>query len=130
MIESPLIDELFDELFAERLAEAESKARKEAMQEGMQEAMQGAIIEVLRTRFGEVPAELENRIRSVQDQDDLTQMTRQAAACRDLEAELGVPNVRGEILKLQIKIISRRTTTRLFRGSSLDKSLMSVTAGG
>ena len=36
-------------------------------------------------RFSEVPAELETRIRSVYDKDALTQMTRNAAACRDLE---------------------------------------------
>jgi hypothetical protein len=70
MIESPLIDELFDELFAERLAEGRHES----------------ILEVLKARFGEVPAELENRIRSVQDKDALTHMTRSAAACRDLAA--------------------------------------------
>ena len=65
MIESPLIDEL--------ISEAESKARQET------------IIEFLRTRFGDVPTELEDRSRSVLDKDALMQMTRNAAACPDLE---------------------------------------------
>jgi hypothetical protein len=70
MIESPLIDELV----SEAVSEAESKT------------LHKAILEVLKTRFGDVPAELENRIRSVMDNDILTQMTRDAAACKDLAA--------------------------------------------
>ncbi len=69
MIESPLIDEIV----SEAVSKAESKGRHET------------IIEVLRVRFGDVPTELENRIRSVLDKDALTQMTRNAAACKDLE---------------------------------------------
>ncbi len=62
MIESPLIDELI------------SEARHEML------------VEFLRARFGKIPVDLENRIRTVQDKDELTQMTRSAAACRDLAA--------------------------------------------
>jgi hypothetical protein len=65
MIESPLIDEI--------VSEAEVKARHED------------IIEVLRTRFGAVPSELADRIRSVTSEDGLTQLIRSAAMCKDLE---------------------------------------------
>jgi hypothetical protein len=40
----------------------------------------------LRARFDAVPSELEDRIRSVLDRDALTQLTRSAAACKDLES--------------------------------------------
>ncbi len=70
MIESPLIDEIV----SEAVSEAESKT------------LHKAIIEVLKTRFGDVPSELENRIRLVLDQDVLMQMTQQAAACQELKA--------------------------------------------
>jgi hypothetical protein len=66
MIESPLIDEI--------VSEAVAKARHES------------IIEVLWSRFGAVPSELGDRIRSVQDKDGLARLTRSAATCRDLEA--------------------------------------------
>jgi hypothetical protein len=70
MIESPLIDEIV----SEALSEAEPKIR------------QDSILEVLRARFDAVPSELEDRIRSVLDRDALTQLTRSAAACKDLES--------------------------------------------
>jgi hypothetical protein len=74
MIESPLIDEIVSEAVAEAESKAESKTSHRL------------IIEFLRTRFGDVPTELEDRIRSVLDKDALMQMTRNAAACSDLQA--------------------------------------------
>ena len=74
MIESPLIDEIV----SEAVAEAESKAELKTSHK--------LIIEVLKARFGDVPTELEDRIRSVLDKDALMQMTRNAAACSDLQA--------------------------------------------
>jgi hypothetical protein len=74
MIESPLIEEIVSEAVAEAVAEADAEARHDS------------IIEFLRSRFGAMPTDLEDRIRSVQDKDGLAHLTRSAATCRDLEA--------------------------------------------
>ena len=66
MIESPLIDEIVSEAVARACHES--------------------ILEFLRVRFGAVPSELEDRIRSVQGKDDLARLTRSAATCSDLES--------------------------------------------
>jgi hypothetical protein len=65
MIESPLIQEI--------------------VSEAVHEACHEAILDFLRTRFGEVPEELEKQIRSVVDRDGLRELTRSAAACADLD---------------------------------------------
>jgi hypothetical protein len=70
MIESPLIDEVF----GERLRKA------------TEEAMQQAILLVLQTRFGAVPAEIAERLRAVRAPEKLNALTKHAAGCRDLEA--------------------------------------------
>jgi hypothetical protein len=66
MIESPLIDEM--------VSEAEAKARHES------------ILEFLRARFDAVPSDLEGRLRTVQDKDELARLTRSAATCGDLDS--------------------------------------------
>jgi hypothetical protein len=81
MIESPLIKEVF----AEELAEAAAKAAAKAAAEAESKARHEAIIEFLSTRFGDIPTDLQDRIRSVQDKKILSQMTRDAAACKDLD---------------------------------------------
>jgi hypothetical protein len=92
MIESPLIKEVFAEELAKAAAEAESKARHEA------------IIEVLSTRFGEIPTDLQDRIRSVQDKKILSQMTRDAAACKDLDTFQGEGKVSGTVSPSNIAV--------------------------
>jgi len=70
MIESPLIEEYFGEELR--------KAKREAMQK--------AILVVLQTRFGSVPAEIAERLRAVRALKKLNALTKHAAGCRDLEA--------------------------------------------
>jgi hypothetical protein len=73
MIESPLIEEI--------VSEAVSEARHDS------------IIEFLRSRFGAVPSDLEDRIRSVQDKVELACLTRLAATSSDLDSFSQSPDV-------------------------------------
>ena len=56
------------------------------IQEIVAEALHENILEVLRSRFGEIPPDVESRLRSVLDQGRLTELTRSAATCPDLDA--------------------------------------------
>jgi hypothetical protein len=66
MIESPLIQELRAEWACARTHQD--------------------ILAVLETRFGEVPRDLPEKIASVVDDDQLTELVRKAASCPDLKA--------------------------------------------
>ena len=70
MIESPLIDELFAE-----------KAREISCQTASRN-----VLTILETRFGAVPDEVADQVRSVADDDRLTDLVRKAASCHDLES--------------------------------------------
>ncbi|MBW3598166.1 MAG: hypothetical protein KY475_12960 [Planctomycetes bacterium] len=69
MIESPIIDEIINE----------------AVNEAVAKALQNGILHVLRRRFGDVPVDLENQLRSVQAQDQLTEFNAIAGSCSNLE---------------------------------------------
>lgn len=74
MIESPLIQELFDE----RL--------REVVTENIRATVQQNILAVLEARFGEVPGDVAEPIRSIVDEGRLNALVRSAASCPDLEA--------------------------------------------
>ena len=68
----------------------EQQFRQEGHQEGHQEGQifskQQAVIEVLETRFEQVPEGLRELIESINDLPKLTQLLASAARCPDLEA--------------------------------------------
>jgi hypothetical protein len=74
LIRELLADEEFIQMFAEKQAQAAAQA-----------AAQRDVLAVLETRFGEVPRDLADEIRSVADEDRLADLIRKAASCGDLE---------------------------------------------
>lgn len=76
MIESPLIQEIVEE------AEARGEARGEIR--GEVRGMAGALITVLRTRFGSVPEELEAVLCGISDEKVLDSLLQHASQCRSL----------------------------------------------
>ncbi len=74
ILESPLLDDIFIEKYGNLLTE---KTR---------ETYHRNIITVLETRFGAVPRELADEIKSVADEDQLQKLVQTAASCPDLGA--------------------------------------------
>ena len=66
MIESPLLEELFMELYSERF--------------------QNIVLQVLATRFGEVPPDLATALKPIHDENQLNELHRWAVQCQDLDA--------------------------------------------
>jgi predicted transposase YdaD len=58
---------LFEELSRE-------EGRQEGCQEGRQEGRQRSILELLETRFGEVPVAIRDRVRAIHDEAQLQEM--------------------------------------------------------
>jgi hypothetical protein len=54
-------------------------------EEGRQEGRQKSILELLETRFGEVPAAIRERVRAVHDEAQLQEMLRRAVRIPGLE---------------------------------------------
>ena len=72
----------------ERLAREEGRdlGRKEGRDEGSIEAARNAICQVLESRFGPVPEDLDSRIHSVAEPAALEELIRRAAVAESLEA--------------------------------------------
>jgi hypothetical protein len=64
----------------------ESPLIKEIVAENTQKARQEDILEVLQARFGEVPKDVAERLRSIRAQKKLKALVKHAAQCPDLEA--------------------------------------------
>ena len=54
----------------------EELSREEGLQEGLQEGRRRCILELLETRFGEVPVAIRDRVRAIQDEAQLQEMLR------------------------------------------------------
>ncbi len=78
MLESPLLDDIFMEKYGNLLTKKTSEAARQSAQR--------SIITILETRFGAVPRELADEIKSVADEDQLQKLVQTAASCPDLEA--------------------------------------------
>ncbi len=56
------------------------------LQEIIAETKQEDILRILKTRFGQVPMEVRNELKSVQKEKKLAKLIDHAVVCRDLEA--------------------------------------------
>lgn len=63
----------------------ERLARKEGRQEGRQEGRKEAILDILETRFGDVPATVRERINALCDEPKLKELLRRASVIPSLE---------------------------------------------
>ena len=63
----------------------EELSREEGRQEGRQEGCQGCILDLLETRFGEVPVAIRDRVQALYDEAGLKEMLRRAAVIPSLE---------------------------------------------
>jgi predicted transposase YdaD len=63
----------------------ERLARKEGRQEGRQEGRKEAILDILETRFGDVPTTVRERINALCDESKLKEFLRRASVIPSLE---------------------------------------------
>jgi len=72
--------------FAQRRGNIDIVIESPLIQQIVAKRLHYAILAVLEDRFGAVPPDLIEEIQSVDNDDQLIDMVRQAAACRDLDA--------------------------------------------
>jgi hypothetical protein len=72
------VDALFD-IFARRLTVNENPFLARIERQGARTTAQNDIIDVLEARFGEVPEDIQSRVRSIPEQDRLRRLLRRAA---------------------------------------------------
>ena len=77
MLESPVYREILEEGRQEGEREREQKGRRERLHE--------YVLEVLKVRFGQVPAELEAQVRQLRDEQILKGLHRRAILVESLE---------------------------------------------
>jgi len=78
---------LFEELSREEGREVGlQEGREVGLQEGLQEGRQACILDLLETRFGEVPVAIRDRVRAIRDEARLKEMLCRAFRIPSLEA--------------------------------------------
>jgi predicted transposase YdaD len=66
--------------------EGRVEGREEGVREGQEQALRGAVTDFLAARFGPVPGDLETRLSTVRNRDDLKRLVTAAARAADLAA--------------------------------------------
>ena len=86
-IESPLIQELVEERLRSLTTESPliQELAKERLRDTAARALHDALLAFLEARFGSVPQAVADELRSVTDEQQLTQLARTAAVCPNVE---------------------------------------------